>query len=292
MITTKIYRSWGYAWAGMMALLLFCFFRFYLRLSLLVALYWLMGLFLTGLFPFQLFTPALFRSIRHLPVLSIGLWGQALGLVFLLVCFQRLDTRDSVVLHSFYLFPTLSSILGSLLLLQANHFRDFLACSGAVVGGFLVLNMTTSSLFPLFGFRLSALAMLLILHIASALGTEKNEMQGKDALVGLFHHHPQWAFAWLVSLLSLSGLFPSGHSWQWQVLATFYHRHSQWICFPLLGSMILSAVVHFHWIHAAIHYPHGRQTFPVFQAPKAQTAWAILLAVALCLSWFSPHHGC
>ncbi|MDR0728114.1 MAG: hypothetical protein LBF21_00655, partial [Puniceicoccales bacterium] len=145
-------RPWSYAWAGVTALLLLCFFRFCLRQSLPIALYWAMGLFLTGLFPFQLFMPALFRNVRPLSIVSVGLWRQALGLLLLFKCFRRLDVRESVVLRAFYGFPLLSSILASLLLLQANHFRYFLVCSGAFVGGFLVLSMASSSLFPLFGF--------------------------------------------------------------------------------------------------------------------------------------------
>jgi NADH:ubiquinone oxidoreductase subunit 2 (subunit N) len=172
---------------------------------------------------------------------------------------------------------------------KADHFKHFLACNDALVSGFLVLNSAIFYFLPLPGFGFVALALALILFIVSGLGNTTAEANYETDFLALFHNRPYLAIIWTVGLLSLSGVFPVGHSWQWRLLSVFYARHQWWILWPLLIAMVMASCAYWRWIHAAMKYPYMKESqSPTFRSKPIQTLLALAISLLLCLSWIFP----
>ncbi|MDR2420027.1 MAG: hypothetical protein LBD40_01745 [Puniceicoccales bacterium] len=280
-------------WTGILiaSTLLFLFFRFYLHQSYLGVFHWITILFLTGLFPFQFFTPIFFgnSSYRSIAYVCIGL--RAIGLLLVFLWFQSPELYDRPTMNAFYFFPVASIVIASILAFKADHFKYFLACNDALVNGFLVLNSTVFYFLPLPGFGSVALALVLVLFIVSGLRNTTEEANYEADFLALFHSRPCLAIIWTVGLLFLSGIFPIGHSWQWRLLSIFYARHQWWILWPSLIAMVLASCAYWRWIHAAMKYPHTEEMrSPIFPSRPLQTLLALAISLLLCLSWIFPFY--
>jgi len=286
----KICRRWRLG-VAMAALALLIAFHFCLHQSFFAAILWSMGLFLTGLFPFQIFMPAVWghSGCRAMACHCLGL--RALGLFLLFLWLHMPEARGPAVMNVFHLFPVVSVVLGSVLALQAGRFSYFFACNDAFVSGFLVLNTAAFPLLPLPGFGSAALATALILFLASGVGEGEAMAQGESDFFALFHTHPGLAFAWAVAFLSLGGIFPIGHAPRWKLFWGFYQNHHYRTLCCLLFAILVASCASFRWIHAAIKYPHASAKCLTFRYGRAAVMLSVVLATLLCLSWFLPFYG-
>jgi hypothetical protein len=274
----------------MMAGMLFVFFRYCLHQSTFGSLHWLMVLWLTGLFPFQFFTPALFNSLNYQSIAYISIGLRAMGLLLIFFWFQTPEIRSTSIINMFYFFPVTSIVLGSILAFQVENLKYFLACNDAIMNGFLALNAAVFSFLPLPSFGITALALALILFIASSLSNQK-EVNHEYHLLGLFYYSPYLTFVWIIGFLVLSGIFPIGYSWQWRLLSVFYAWHRWWILGPLLVAIIILSCAYFRWIYAAIKPYDATSGWPVYCGSRAQLALAMVVSLLLCLSWVFSFYG-
>jgi hypothetical protein len=279
------WRRW---WLGIMttSLALFLFFRLHLQQTSFGAVYGIACLFLTGLFPFQLFTPALFRGSTYRTIACIHLGIRTTGLLMAYLGLHEPALWNASFVNTFYFFPIASILLGSILAFRADDLRRFLACNDAIIHGFLVLHNALSPSFPFLGFGSTALALLLVLFIASGFDNGTGEMKNESDFIALFHHHPWPTFIWIMGLISLSGLFPIGHSWQWQLLSVFCANHPKWILGSLITSMVIVFCSYFRWIYAAIRYPYASVKHPLFRVSRVGLVLALIVSLLLCLSWY------
>jgi formate hydrogenlyase subunit 3/multisubunit Na+/H+ antiporter MnhD subunit len=282
---------WPRWWTGTLitSTLLFLFFRFYLHQSNLGAIYWIISLFLTGLFPFQFFTPILFGNSHYRTIAYVCIGLRAIGLLLVFLWFQSPELYDTATMNAFYFFPVASIVFASILAFKADHFKHFLACNDALVSGFLVLNSAVFYFLPLPGFGSVALALALILFIVSGLGNTATEANYETDFLALFHDRPCLAFIWIIGLLSLSGILPVGYSWQWRLLSIFYARHQGWLLWPLLIAMVVASCAYGRWIHAAMKYPYMRESqSSTFRSKPTQTLLALAISLLFGLSWIFP----
>jgi formate hydrogenlyase subunit 3/multisubunit Na+/H+ antiporter MnhD subunit len=129
-----------------------------------------------------------------------------------------------------------------------------------------------------------------VLFIASGFDNGTGEIKNESDFIALFHHHPWPTFIWIIGLISLSGFFPIGHSWQWQLLSVFYINHKRWILGALIIAMIIAFCSYFRWIYAAIRYPYSSMKHPLLRTGKVGLAFALIVSSLLCLSWCFPFY--
>ncbi len=198
-----------------------------------------------ALVPFHMWTPDVYQGAPA-PVAGFVATVAKAGIFALML---RLFTYVSLPVGSalwieFVLIAIASMLLGNILAIVQNSIKSLLAYSSIAHLGYLMVGFLASATWSAsaMGFYWVAyfVTTLLAFGIVTSVSDPENDVDGIDAYRGLFHRNPWLAVMFVVALLSLTGLPPTGGLIGKVYLAAAGVQGSAWL---LLAALILGTIL-------------------------------------------------